>query len=148
MVLHTTSGDSAKGVGRLPCPYAAVTSKGWLRVNESLYLKVYQTAMVLYFQFSGRTYVTGKAPYCLNMSPSPFFSAAAASPAPASAASASTAAAWVAQLRLTGYTNESMTAKSLTLNVGDIMAAARAQPLAMHSSLFRARPGSRPPKKS
>ncbi len=41
-----------------------------------------------------------------------------------------------------------MTAKSLTLNVGEMMAAASAQPLAMHPSLFRARPGSRPPKKS
>ena len=97
--------------------------------------------------FAALTYVTGNGPYCLNMSPSPFFSAAA-SPAPASMASASTAAACVAQLRFTGYTNESMTAKSLTLNVGEMMAAASAQPLAMHSSLFRARPGSRPPKKS
>lgn len=47
------------------------------------------------------TYVTGSGPYCLNMSPSPFFSAAAPA-APASMASASTAAAWVAQLKLTG----------------------------------------------
>jgi hypothetical protein len=54
----------------------------------------------------------------------------------------------VAQLKFTGNTKESMTAKSLTLKVGDIMAAAKAQPLAMHSSLFKARPGSRPPKKS
>jgi len=96
---HEARVTPAAASGKSPGPYAAETSNGWLRVNESLYLHACEGRRL---QQDDETYVTGSAPYCLKMLPSPFFSALALSAAPESMASASNAAAWVGPAQVNG----------------------------------------------